>query len=131
MNNTEQYLAKNYQQADRLMLCIVWGLFVMSLGLSSLHDTLKWSLIVGLPTALIVSTMVYLASGARITRQIVAASLMIFAALHIHQAAGMTELIQDPARAREMGLAGRRRAVDKFSWSRIAEETMAVYRSVL
>ena len=92
MNNTEQYLAKNYQQADRLMLCIVWGLFVMSLGLSSLHDTLKWSLIVGLPTALIVSTMVYLASGARITRQIVAASLMIFAALHIHQAAGMTEL---------------------------------------
>ena len=46
-------------------------------------------------------------------------------------AAGMTELIQDPARAREMGLAGRRRAVEKFSWSRIAEETMAVYRSVL
>ncbi|MCO8269933.1 glycogen synthase [Actinoplanes sp. TRM 88003] len=46
-------------------------------------------------------------------------------------AAGMTELIQDPARAREMGLAGRRRAVDKFSWSRIAEETLAVYRSVL
>ncbi|WP_250035222.1 glycogen synthase [Paractinoplanes maris] len=46
-------------------------------------------------------------------------------------AAGMTELLTDPARAREMGLAGRRRAVDKFSWSRIAEETLAVYRSVL
>jgi alpha-maltose-1-phosphate synthase len=46
-------------------------------------------------------------------------------------AAGMTELLQDPARAREMGLAGRRRAVEKFSWARIAEETMAVYRSVL
>ncbi len=74
------------------MLYIVWGLFVMSLGLSSLHDTLKWSLIVGLPTALTVSVMIHLASGARITRQVVAASLMIFAALHIHQAAGMTEV---------------------------------------
>jgi starch synthase len=30
-----------------------------------------------------------------------------------------------------MGLAGRERAVTKFSWSRIADETMAVYRSVL
>ncbi|WP_250004243.1 glycogen synthase [Actinoplanes sp. M2I2] len=46
-------------------------------------------------------------------------------------AAGLTELLSDPARAREMGLAGRRRAVDKFSWSRIAEETLTVYRSVL
>jgi starch synthase len=46
-------------------------------------------------------------------------------------AAAMTRLIEDPARAREMGLAGRRRAVEQFSWSRIAEDTMAVYRSVL
>jgi starch synthase len=30
-----------------------------------------------------------------------------------------------------MGLAGRRRAVEQFSWSRIAEDTLAVYRSVL
>ncbi|GAB2574903.1 glycogen synthase [Paractinoplanes abujensis] len=46
-------------------------------------------------------------------------------------AAAMTELVQDPARARELGLAGRRRAVEKFSWARIAEETLAVYRTVL
>ncbi|HEY0531102.1 MAG TPA: glycogen synthase [Actinoplanes sp.] len=46
-------------------------------------------------------------------------------------AAAMTELIRDPRRAERMGLAGRERAVTKFSWSRIAEETMAVYRSVL
>ncbi len=45
--------------------------------------------------------------------------------------AAMTRLIKDPARARQMGLAGRRRAVEQFSWSRIAEDTMAVYRSVL
>ena len=46
-------------------------------------------------------------------------------------AAAMTELIEDPQRAERMGKAGRRRAVEKFSWSRIAEDTMAVYQSVL
>ncbi|GAA2611239.1 glycogen synthase [Actinoplanes durhamensis] len=46
-------------------------------------------------------------------------------------AAAMTTLIQDPQRAGVMGKAGRRRAVEKFSWSRIAEDTLAVYRSVL
>jgi starch synthase len=46
-------------------------------------------------------------------------------------AAAMTKLIQDPQRAAEMGRAGRRRAVGHFSWSRIAEDTMGVYRSVL
>jgi starch synthase len=43
----------------------------------------------------------------------------------------LSRLLADPARAREMGLAGRRRAVEKFSWARIAEDTMQVYRSVL
>ncbi|HEU4348788.1 MAG TPA: glycosyltransferase family 4 protein, partial [Actinoplanes sp.] len=46
-------------------------------------------------------------------------------------AAAMTTLVLDPARAKEMGLAGRRRAVEKFSWSTIAKDTMEVYRSVL
>jgi starch synthase len=46
-------------------------------------------------------------------------------------AAAMTRLIRDPQRAKQMGLAGRERAVTKFSWSRIAEDTMKVYRSVL
>jgi starch synthase len=46
-------------------------------------------------------------------------------------AAALTKLLLDPKRAAEMGLAGRRRAVDRFSWSTIAEDTMAVYRSVL
>jgi len=45
--------------------------------------------------------------------------------------AAMTRLILDPQRAEQMGRAGRVRAVTKFSWSRIAEETMAVYRSLL
>ena len=46
-------------------------------------------------------------------------------------AAAMTQVIRDPKRAEEMGLAGRRRALDKFSWATIAQDTLEVYRSVL
>ncbi|GIF25835.1 starch synthase [Actinoplanes tereljensis] len=46
-------------------------------------------------------------------------------------ASAMTTLIRDPQRAATMGLAGRRRAVEKFSWSRIAVDTLEVYNSVL
>ncbi len=44
---------------------------------------------------------------------------------------GIPEVVQSPARAREMGVAGRRRAVEHFSWAAIADHTMDVYRSVL
>lgn len=40
-------------------------------------------------------------------------------------------LLTDPERARAMGLAGRRRAVEEFTWSSIAEQTFAVYEKVL
>ncbi|RZS82764.1 glycogen synthase (ADP-glucose) [Motilibacter rhizosphaerae] len=39
------------------------------------------------------------------------------------------EVLADPGRARAMGLAGRQRAVDAFSWSAVAEQTLEVYRS--
>ncbi len=45
-------------------------------------------------------------------------------------AAVLTEVTGDPARAREMGRAGRRRAEEHFSWAAIAERTMEFYRSV-
>jgi alpha-maltose-1-phosphate synthase len=46
-------------------------------------------------------------------------------------AAAINALVRDPQRAAEMGRAGRRRAVEHFSWGAIAERTMEVYRSVL
>ncbi|WP_249713761.1 glycogen synthase [Rhizomonospora bruguierae] len=46
-------------------------------------------------------------------------------------AAALTALAGDPGRATLMGAAGRRRAVEHFSWSSIAERTLDVYRSVL
>lgn len=39
-------------------------------------------------------------------------------------------LMADPALRARMGAAGRRRAVDRFSWSSIAEQTVALYRSL-
>ncbi|WP_246078410.1 glycogen synthase [Modestobacter excelsi] len=45
-------------------------------------------------------------------------------------AAAITQLLEDPSRAAAMGEAGRRRAVDHFSWTTIAERTVELYRSL-
>jgi starch synthase len=39
----------------------------------------------------------------------------------------VNELLADPARAEAMGEAGRRRAVETFSWAAVADETVALY----
>ncbi|WP_234039731.1 glycogen synthase [Micromonospora coerulea] len=44
--------------------------------------------------------------------------------------AAINELLADPERTRAFGLAGRRRAVQHFSWDAVAARTMEVYRSV-
>jgi starch synthase len=46
-------------------------------------------------------------------------------------AAAMVTVLADPDRAAAMGRAGRRRAIDQFSWSTIAERTLEVYHSVV
>ncbi|NLT31490.1 MAG: glycogen synthase [Propionibacterium sp.] len=46
-------------------------------------------------------------------------------------AAKVNELTADPERARQMGLAGRRRCIDEFSWAKIAEQTVDVYRAAI
>ncbi|MET8092051.1 glycogen synthase [Micromonospora sp. NPDC005220] len=45
-------------------------------------------------------------------------------------AAAINTLLADPARTERFGLAGRRRAVEHFSWDAIARQTLEVYRSV-
>ncbi|NYD43143.1 glycogen synthase [Nocardioides panaciterrulae] len=46
-------------------------------------------------------------------------------------AAALNDVVGDPDRAARMGRAGRRRAIEAFSWGAIAERTVEVYRSVL
>ena len=92
MNAITAELNKNYIRADRLMLPVLVGLFLMSLALSGLHDTWLWAMLVGLPTALIPAALILALPGARLTRAIVALAMMVFSGLHIHQAFGMTEV---------------------------------------
>ena len=48
--------------------------------------------------------------------------------------AGLAEavnaLVADPAKAAAYGIAGRQRCIEEFSWARIAEQTLAIYRAV-
>ena len=46
-------------------------------------------------------------------------------------ATALTAAISDPVRARARGHAGRKRAVESFSWSSIGDQTMEVYASAL
>ncbi|MBO9577432.1 MAG: glycogen synthase, partial [Microbacteriaceae bacterium] len=46
-------------------------------------------------------------------------------------AAALAEVVSDPARAREMGRAGRARAEREFSWTAIADATRALYAQLL
>ncbi|GAB3623550.1 glycogen synthase [Mariniluteicoccus endophyticus] len=46
-------------------------------------------------------------------------------------AAKVNDLTRDPTKAAEMGRAGRRRAIDEFSWEKIARETLAVYEAAI
>ena len=46
-------------------------------------------------------------------------------------AEAINRLAADPHLAREMGLAGRQRAVTSFGWEAIAEQTLEVYRGAL
>ncbi|MDO5499532.1 MAG: glycogen synthase [Propionibacteriaceae bacterium] len=43
----------------------------------------------------------------------------------------VNELTRDRARADAFGKAGRQRCIDEFSWARIAEQTVAVYRAAI
>ncbi len=46
-------------------------------------------------------------------------------------AAKLTDLLADPVRARRMGEAGRIRVEQTFSWTAIAEQTVALYRTLI
>ena len=43
----------------------------------------------------------------------------------------LNELTRDRDRARQMGLAGRQRCIDEFSWEKIAQETVEVYQAAI
>jgi starch synthase len=53
------------------------------------------------------------------------------AAFEAEFATKINALTTDPDRARQFGLAGRKRCIDEFSWAKIAGETVDVYRRAI
>ncbi|WP_374361589.1 methyl-accepting chemotaxis protein [Pseudoduganella danionis] len=80
------------EQADKIMLGVLGALLLFSFALAGLNQTWGLALLIGVPSAAIPALLHFNAPGALLTRCIIAVALMVFAALNIHQGAGLTEL---------------------------------------
>ncbi len=81
-----------YRRADRLLLTVVAGYFLFSLALAPWHGTWAVALGVGLPVTAAAGVLAWRLPGARLTRGVTGALLMVLVALTIHQAHGQIEL---------------------------------------
>ncbi|MGY2097454.1 methyl-accepting chemotaxis protein [Pseudomonas simiae] len=82
---------EHYRKADRIMLALVWLMFLFSLGLAFWHDTLMQAIIVGGSTSVVLTLLYRAIGGSRVMRCALGAGLMVVAALHINQAQGVIE----------------------------------------
>jgi methyl-accepting chemotaxis protein len=92
MMSTDELLHPLYVKADRLMIAVIWALLAISCLLAERYYTWSAVFAIGLPTAVAATALVYLRPGSLVTRLFCAASLMTFAALHIHEQRGIIEL---------------------------------------
>jgi methyl-accepting chemotaxis protein len=91
MNIENLYFTRLYKNADRLLLLVISALLVASFALAPWHHTWTEALVIGLPTWMVSAWLVRVHGGALVTRCTIAAALMVFATLQIHQAHGMIE----------------------------------------
>ncbi|NJJ60249.1 methyl-accepting chemotaxis protein [Pseudomonas sp. B14(2022)] len=82
---------EHYRKADRIMLALIWLMFLFSLGLAFWHDTLLQAIVVGGGTSVALSALYRAISGTRVMRCALGAGLMVMAALQINQAQGVIE----------------------------------------
>jgi methyl-accepting chemotaxis protein len=92
LNETNTYLQALYRSGDRLLLAVMAVLAVISLAVAPLHQTWSEALWIGVPTVAVCAWLVSAHGGELVTRCAVAAGLMIFAALQVHQVHGMIEM---------------------------------------
>ena len=83
---------EHYRKADRIMLGLIWLLFVYSIGLAFWHDTFTQAMLVGGGTALVLTALYRAIGGSRLMRCCFGVGLMLMAALHINQARGVVEI---------------------------------------
>ncbi|NWD84593.1 methyl-accepting chemotaxis protein [Pseudomonas reactans] len=82
---------EHYRKADRIMLALIWLMFLFSLGLAFWHETLMQAVIVGGGTSVVLTALYRAIGGTRVMRCALGAGLMVMAALHINQAQGVIE----------------------------------------
>lgn len=82
---------EHYRKADRIMLGLIWLMFIFALGLGFWHDTLGQALWIGGGTSLLLTLLYRAIGGTRVMRCALAVGLMVMAALHINQAKGLIE----------------------------------------
>jgi methyl-accepting chemotaxis protein len=85
-------LSRIYREGDRIMLAVIWAMFVLSLGLASSFGTWGLALSVGLGFALASTAAAILLPMRLVTRVLNAGIFMGFAALFIQQMHGMIEM---------------------------------------
>ncbi len=92
MSSENEYFSQLFKAADRLLLWVLTALLLVSFALAPWQHTWPEALIIGLPAWLVCTWLVWAYGGALVTRCAIAAALMVFAALQIHQAHGMIEV---------------------------------------
>ena len=82
---------EHYRKADRIMLGLIWLMFLFALGLAFWHDTFMQAFVVGGGTSLVLTLLYRAIGGTRLMRCCLGIGLMVMAALHINQAEGVIE----------------------------------------
>lgn len=92
MSAQQSLIEKHYRKADRIMLGMLWLMFVYALGLAAWHGTWGQALLVGGSTVLIMTALHQLIPGRRLLRCAIGAAFMVMSALHINQSGGLLEM---------------------------------------
>ena len=91
MNQTPA-IQKFYQGADQFFLILTAALLALSFALASWNNTWAEAFLVGVPAVAVPAMISKVMPGHRLARISYAAALMVFSALHIHQAHGLIEM---------------------------------------
>ncbi|MEK8081464.1 methyl-accepting chemotaxis protein [Pseudomonas sp. XK-1] len=92
MPSSHAPLEQHYRKADRIMLGVLWLMFLYSLGLAAWQGNWGQAFLVGGGTVAVMSLLQQMIAGTRLLRCAIGAAFMVMSALHINQAGGMLEM---------------------------------------
>ena len=89
---TNKEMHAHYCEADRIMLLSLGALLLACLGIAVWNGSWLPALLIGLPALIVPTVMARAAPGVLPVRMSIAAAMMVFAALMIHQSQGVIEV---------------------------------------